>query len=58
VFAKHPSHDAEKLALALREQSIIVRFFKKPKIDQHLRISIGTESECQALVDALKNILA
>jgi len=57
VFAKHPSHDAEELALELREQSIIVRFFKKPKIDQHLRISIGTESECQALVDALKSIL-
>ncbi|GAA3932823.1 histidinol-phosphate transaminase [Litoribacillus peritrichatus] len=57
VFAKHPEHNAEALALALRDRSIIVRYFNKPNIDQHLRISIGTEDECQALIQALREIL-
>ncbi len=57
VFAKHPEQDAAALASALREESIIVRYFNKEKIDQHLRISIGTEDECNTLISALKKIL-
>jgi histidinol-phosphate aminotransferase len=46
------------LAAALREQKVIIRHFKKPaRIAQFLRITIGTDDECQALVDALKNTL-
>jgi histidinol-phosphate aminotransferase len=58
VFAKHPNHEAEQLASALRERNIIVRFFKKERIDQHLRISIGTEDECSALIKGLTEILS
>ena len=58
VFARHPGHDAAQLAQKLRERSIIVRHFKLPRIDQHLRISIGTPAECAALVAALTDILA
>ena len=58
VFARHPRHDAARIAAGLRAQNIIVRHFKSPRIDQHLRISIGTDAECQALVDALPTILA
>ena len=58
IFARHPQHDAEALASSLREQKIIIRHFKKPaKIAQFLRITIGTDDECQALVNALKSIL-
>lgn len=58
VFAKHPEHDAAELAAKLREQSIIVRYFNKPRIDQFLRITIGTEEECQALIHALNSCLS
>ena len=58
VFARHPRHDAARIAAGLRAQNIIVRHFKSPRIDQHLRISIGTDAECQALIDALPTILA
>ncbi len=58
VFARHPRHDAGELAVALRERAIIVRHFRLPRIDQHLRITIGTREECDALVNALKEILA
>ena len=57
VFARHPHRDAEALAVALRERAIIVRHFRLPRIDQHLRITIGTPAECDALVAALKAIL-
>ncbi len=58
IFARHPQHDAAELAKALRERSIIVRHFKLPRIDQFLRITVGTDGECQALVTALREILA
>ena len=57
IFARHPQHDAAQLALALREQNIIVRHFKLPRIDQFLRITVGTEAECAALTAALRGIL-
>jgi len=58
VFARHPQRDAAALQLALRERKIIVRHFNAPRINQFLRISIGTEAECAALVTALQEILS
>jgi histidinol-phosphate aminotransferase len=46
------------LAAALRERSIIVRHFKAERIDQFLRITVGTDSQCDLLIDALRDILA
>lgn len=57
IFARQPQHDAGKLAADLRQRKIIVRHFKQPRIDQHLRITIGTDAQCQALLDALREIL-
>ena len=54
VFARHPQKDAGELAAALREQGIIVRHFKTPRIAQFLRITIGTDEQNQILLDALK----
>ncbi|MBB5191380.1 histidinol-phosphate aminotransferase [Silvimonas terrae] len=58
VFARHPRHDAAKLAADLRAKAILVRHFKQPRIDQYLRISIGTDAECEALVNALQDLIA
>jgi len=58
VFARHPQRDAAELAKQLRERAIIVRHFKQPRIEQFLRISIGTDAECAALTRALGEILA
>ncbi|BCL76020.1 histidinol-phosphate aminotransferase 1 [Jeongeupia sp. HS-3] len=57
IFAHHPEHDAGQLAAALREHGVIVRHFKAARIDQHLRISIGTDAECDALLAALHAVL-
>ncbi|CAI8725953.1 histidinol-phosphate transaminase [Methylococcus capsulatus] len=58
VFVRHPRHDGAELAAALRERHIIVRHFKLPRIDQFLRITVGTEGECQILLDALSELVA
>ena len=59
VFARHPQHSGVALAAALRERSIIVRHFKKPaRIDPFLRITVGTDAQCEALLAALGEILA
>ena len=58
VLAKHASESAAQLAADLRARSIIVRHFNAPRIEQYLRITVGTEEECQRLVSALQEILA
>jgi histidinol-phosphate aminotransferase len=58
IFARHPAHEGEVLANQLRAKNIVIRHFKKPaKIAQFLRITIGTDIECQALVEALKSMV-
>ena len=57
VFARHPAHDAATLAVRLREQGILVRHFRLPRIEQFLRISIGTPAQCDALAQALARLL-
>jgi histidinol-phosphate aminotransferase len=59
IFARHPAHDGAKLATALRERSIIVRHFSNPdRIAPFLRITVGTDAQCNALINALKAIVA
>ena len=58
VFARHPRHDAAALALQLRHRSIIVRHFKLPRIEQFLRITVGSEAQCAALTATLREILS
>ncbi|WP_191602408.1 histidinol-phosphate transaminase [Marinomonas algicola] len=56
VFVTHPEKDAESVYLTLKEQGILVRFFgrNKARIGNYLRITIGTDDEMRALIDALK----
>ncbi|MEN3109904.1 histidinol-phosphate transaminase [Uliginosibacterium paludis] len=57
IFARHPAREGGQLASALRERGIIVRHFRVPRIDQFLRITIGTDEQCDALLSALEEIL-
>lgn len=57
IFARHPSRDGAELTAELRKRAIIVRHFKAPRIDQFLRITVGTDDQCGILVAALKDIL-
>ncbi|MBW4485381.1 MAG: histidinol-phosphate transaminase [Tildeniella torsiva UHER 1998/13D] len=48
--------NAEQLYLILKEQGILVRYFKQPRLDDKLRISVGTEAQNHALLAALARL--
>lgn len=57
LFAKHESVKAEVIFEELKKRNIYVRYFKKPRIDNYLRITIGTDEEMEQLYKALEEIL-
>lgn len=57
IFAAHNSVPAEKIFTELKSRGIFVRYFKKPRIDNYLRISIGTDEEMDTLIRELKDIV-
>lgn len=57
LFVRHPRVPAERLYADLKDAGILVRYFRQPRIDNYLRISIGTDADCDALVTALEKIL-
>lgn len=56
VFTRHPAHDAAELAAMLRGQGILVRYFNAPRVDQYLRITVGTADECARLCHVLSEL--
>lgn len=58
IFATHRSVNAKEIFTKLREKKIFVRHFNSPRIDNYLRISIGTQEEMQKLIDELSVIVA
>ncbi|MCR4796871.1 MAG: histidinol-phosphate transaminase [Lachnospiraceae bacterium] len=57
IFATHEKVRAEVIFEKLKEKNIYVRYFNKPRIDNYLRISIGTKEEMEHLITVLKEIL-
>jgi histidinol-phosphate aminotransferase len=57
VFARHPARGGADLAAALREKAVLVRHFAKPRISDHLRITVGSARENARLLQALTEIL-
>ena len=58
VAARHGRHRAEPLFAHLRQRNILVRHFQAPRIDEYLRITVGTRQDCGALLQALEEILS
>ncbi len=57
LWAKPPRISAATLFKKLRERKILVRYFPGPLTGEYLRISIGTNREMNALLEALDAIL-
>ena len=58
VFASHKTVPAKEIFEALREADIYVRHWDKPRIENYLRITIGTDEEMDRLIAFLKEFLA
>ncbi|WP_027551149.1 histidinol-phosphate transaminase [Bradyrhizobium sp. Cp5.3] len=57
VFARHRSQSGADLAAALRQRGVLVRHFKKPRIEDFLRITVGTEEQCGRLIEVLRDLI-
>ena len=57
IFATHKSCAAKEIYEALRSEHIYVRYFDKPRIDNYLRITIGTQVEMNKLIEKLGRIV-
>jgi histidinol-phosphate aminotransferase len=58
LFAQHRVQGGAELFAALRERGVLLRRWDKPRIDNFLRISIGTDAQCDQLLTILEDLLA
>ena len=57
IFITHPDKSGQELQQGLRDRGILVRWFNKPRIDQYLRVSIGTDEDMEKMCAACEDIL-
>jgi histidinol-phosphate aminotransferase len=57
LFASHAARSAQTLYLELKDAGILLRYFDKPRIDNWLRITIGSDADCDRLLATLRQIL-
>lgn len=57
LFVTHPEQDAKTLFEALKEKDVYVRYFGSRRIDQYLRVTIGTRAEMETLFSCLDQIM-
>ena len=57
IFAKHPDLSGEALYQGLKSRGVLVRHFKKPRISDYVRITVGSKAEMTALLTQIRAIL-
>lgn len=57
LFITHERVAARELFEALRLRKIYVRYFDKPRIDNYLRVTVGTDEEMDCLLAFLRDFL-
>ena len=58
IFVRHPEIEGEYIFRQLRNKGIVVRWFNQPRINQYLRITIGTDEQMNRLIEETKEIVA
>lgn len=56
LFARPPKGNAEAIYLALKQRGVLVRYFNKPRINEYLRITIGTDEEMSEFLRILAEL--
>lgn len=57
LFVSHPDYNAEDLFYALKEKGILLRYFNQNKIDNYLRISVGSSKEMNTFLRVIQELL-
>lgn len=58
LFAKHPHYNGKSVYEELKKRGILVRHFQSPRIEDYVRISIGTEEEIHSLLKTIQEWLS
>ena len=53
IFATHKKYNAKDIFEYLKSKDIFVRYFNSPRMDNYLRITIGTDEEMDKLIETL-----
>jgi histidinol-phosphate aminotransferase len=53
IFVSNRKYPGRVLFQSLRDKGILVRYFDKPKIDNFIRVSIGTDEEMDRFLDVI-----
>jgi histidinol-phosphate aminotransferase len=57
IMASPSRGDARYIYYELRDRGILVRYWDRPRLDDKMRITVGTEGQNQVLIDALKELI-
>lgn len=57
LFVTHNNYKAKDIFEYLKSRKIFIRYFNIPRIDNHLRITIGTDEEMDKLLSAIKDYI-
>lgn len=57
LFVTHPAKKAPEIFEYLRQKKIFIRYFKLPRIDNYLRITVGTDEQMDRMIGALRAFL-
>ena len=57
LFAKHNTIPAADIFAALKKEGIYVRYFNAPRINEYLRITIGTDEDMNKVIEFLKGFV-
>ena len=57
LIVMHTKKDASVIFDYLRQKNIYIRYFKLPRIDNYLRITIGTDEQMDRIIAVLKEFL-
>ena len=57
IFASHPNYSAKSLYEELKNRGILVRYFSKERIKDFIRITVGSDSQMQAVITNIEDIL-
>ena len=58
VFVTHNLISGEEYHKSLREKGVLTRYYKQPKIDDYVRITIGTDEEMDKVIKITDEILS
>lgn len=57
LFVTHPKKEASIIFECLRQKNIFIRYFKLPRIEKYLRITVGTDEQMDKLIATLEEFL-